>query len=419
MRLLARAFLTSLVCLSVTEVARCGDADHWPQFRGPQGDGHAVATGLPLHWSETKNVRWKRTIPGVGWSSPVILGGQIWLTTALEEGRSLHAVCVDQADGRIIHDVEVFRVKNAISVHATNSHASPTPVIEPGRVYVNFGTTGTACLDTSNAKVLWRNTELVLDHEVGPGSSPVLYGDLLILTCDGYNVRYLAALDKRTGKAVWNKPRPGDLNKNGTINKAFSTPLITRVENRDLLISPSAQQVVAYEPASGDVAWLVHYDGFSNVPRPVVGCGLVFICTGYGKPELWAIRPNGKGDVSSTHVEWKYQRQVPAKPSPILVDNQLYLIADMGVLACLDGFTGTEFWRKRLDNSYSASPIYADGRLFFCDEKGTTHVVEPGRKFKKVAENHLDGRMMASPAAVGKALYLRTDTTLYRIEQDL
>lgn len=419
MRSLTFSVLTGLVWLTVVESAWCGDVANWPQFRGPQGDGQAGSPGLPVEWSERKNVRWKQPIPGIGWSSPVIMGGQIWLTTAVEEGKSLHAICVEEASGKILHDIEVFRVKIPVAIHNTNSHASPTPVIEPGRVYVNFGTSGTACIDTATGKILWTNTELSLDHEVGPGSSPILYENLLILTCDGYNVRYVVALDKSTGKVVWNKPRPGELNKSGTINKAFSTPLMVRVDsNRQLAVSPSAQQVVAYEPKTGEVAWLVRYDGFSNVPRPVVGWGKVFVCTGYPKPEIWAIRLDGKGDVSNTHVDWVYKGQVPAKPSPIIVDTRLYMIADStGVLTCLDCFTGKEVWKKRLDSGYSASPICADGLLFFCQENGVTHVIEPGPRFHRVAENHLNGRQMASPAVSGKALYLRTDSHLYRIEK--
>lgn len=401
----------------ISAQATAGDNDSWPQFRGPQGDGHATATGLPVEWSERRNIRWKTTIPGTGWSSPVILGGQIWVTTALDEGRSLHAVCVEQASGKIVHEKEIFRIPAGVNIHAVNSHASPSPVIETGRVYVNFGTSGTACLDTSTGKILWTNTELKLDHEVGAGSSPILYGNLLLLTCDGYDTRYMAALDKQTGKVVWRKPRPGALNKSGTINKAFSTPLVIKSGGRDVAVSPSAQQVVAYDPLTGEVEWLVKYPGFSNVPRPVFGCGLIFVCTGYPKPEVWAIRPDGRGDVTQTHVAWKFTKQAPAKPSPILVDEVLYLVTDMGLVTCLNARTGQNLGHERMGGPYSASPIYADGRLYFCDEKGTTHVVEPSPRLKKIADNQLDGRLMASPAVAGNALYLRTDTSLYRIEK--
>lgn len=394
-----------------------GELDTWPDFRGQRGDGVSLATGLPLEWSEKQNVRWKTAIPGTGWSSPVILGGQIWVTTAAQEGHSLRAICIAQESGKILHDRELFKIAHPLNVHATNSHASPSPVIEPGRVYVNFGTNGTACLHTATGQVLWTNTELKLDHEVGPGSSPVLYRNLLILTCDGYDVRFIAALDKGTGKVVWKKPRPGPLNKSGTINKAFSTPLLITVNGKDLLVSPSAQQVVAYEPLTGNEAWLVKYPGFSNVPRPIFVGGLVVVCTGFGKPEMWALRPDGQGDVSKSHVAWKYTRQVPAKPSPVAVGDCIYFTADSGLFGCVDARTGRELWRERCGGPYSASPLFADGRLYFSDEKGTTYVLQPGTRCTVLRENHLEGRFLASPAVVGKALYLRTDTHLYRIER--
>ena len=181
----------------------------WPQFRGPDGQGHSSATGLPLQWSETTNIRWKVPIPGRGWSSPVLGGGQIWLTTALDDGHSLRALCLEQQTGKLIHNIEVFQIPKPPVINGKNSYASPTPVLEPGRLYVHFGTFGTACIDTSTGKILWTNQELRLDHKEGPGSSPAVCGDLLILNCDGIDVQYVAALDKHSGRVAWKTPRSG------------------------------------------------------------------------------------------------------------------------------------------------------------------------------------------------------------------
>jgi len=400
-------------CLAVSARAE----QDWPQFRGPDGQGHSDSVGLPLTWSETENVAWKTAIPGQGWSSPVILDDQIWMTTALDSGHSLHAVAVDRKTGAIVHDVEVFTVDEPPKIHATNSYASPTPVVERGRVYVHFGTMGAACLDTATGSILWTNHDFTLDHEVGPGSSPTLYADLLLFTCDGCDFRYVAALDKNSGKLAWKTPRSGVIDKPGMNKKAFATPLVIRAGGRDLAIMPGAEWVQAYDPLSGEEIWNVKYPGFSNVPRPVYGHGLVYVCTGFGVPEMWAIRPEGHGDITASNVVWKATKEMPAKPSPILVGDEIYTVNDKGIATCLDAATGAKRWIKRFGGSFSASPIFADGRIYFCSEDGKTLVLAPGRNFEQLAANQLDGRFMASPAVSGKALFLRTDTHLYRIEK--
>lgn len=390
--------------------------DSWPQFRGPRGDGHSDAEGLPLTWSETEHVRWKTPISGEGWSSPVVLGSQIWLTTALED-RSLRAIAVDRETGRVIHDVELFRPEKFAEKHGTNSYASPTPVIEAGRVYVHFGTYGTACLDTATGNIFWKNDELKIEHQVGPGSSPVLFGDRLIVNYDGFDTRFVAAFDKQTGKVAWKKDRPAPLNEDGSINKAFSTPLVLKAGGRVQAVSPGAQKVVSYDPTTGKELWQVTYPGFSNVPRPVFGHGLVFVGTGYMKPEMWAIRPDGTGDVTDTHVAWKFSKQAPTKSSPLLVGDELYLINDNSVATCLDAKTGKELWVQRFGGGYSASPVFADGRIYFFGEDGKSRVIQPGREYKELTLNQLDGKFMASPAIAGRAFFLRTATHLYRVEE--
>lgn len=406
------------ILLAVVLACTVVQAGDWPQFRGPTGDGLSDAVGLPETWSETEHIRWKTPIPGTGWSSPVILDGQVWMTTSLDKGKSLRAVCVDQQSGDVLHNVEVFQVEKPGEVHQTNSYASPTPVLEAGRVYVHFGTYGTACLDTSSGSVLWRNTDLKLDHEVGPGSSVALHGPLVLLICDGIDTRFVAALDKQTGKIAWKKPRPGELKVGDSSNKAFSTPLVISVKGRDQAIMPSAQRVISYDPKTGKELWQVDYPGFSNVPRPVYGHGLVFVGTGYMKPELWAIRPDGEGDVTKSHVVWKVTRQAPANPSPVLHGSELYMLSDQGVATCLDAKTGKENWVQRIGGKYSASLIYADGRIYLCAEDGKTTVFAPNPlKYQQLAVNTLEKGCMASPAIADKALYLRTTTHLYRIEQ--
>lgn len=391
--------------------------EDWPQFRGPGGQGHSAATALPVEWSESENITWKRKIPGRGWSSPVILSGQVWMTTASEDGRSLRAVCVDEESGKILRDVEVLHQEDPPKINPKNSYASPSPIIEPGRLYVHFGAFGTGCVDTESGEVLWKTTDLQLDHKEGPGGSPVLYGNLMIQSCDGIDVQYVAALDKQTGKLVWKTSRPSDLHENPDFRKAYSTPLVINVAGRDLLLSPGADNLIAYEPITGAEVWKIRYKGFSNVPRPLFDGEKVYFCTGYMKPQLWAAYPEGQGDITESKVAWKYTQQVPANPSPILVGPHLYMVSDQGILTCIDTKTGEASWRERLGGNYSASPIYGAGKLYFWDEDGKSTVIKPGPTCEVIAENEIDGRIMATPAITGNAIFLRSDTHLYRIEQ--
>jgi outer membrane protein assembly factor BamB len=382
-------------------------AEDWPEFRGPTGQGVSVERGLPLTWSETKNVKWKVTIPGKGWSSPAILGDRIWLTTATEEGKSLRAICVDRNTGAISQNVEVFRLKNLGPMSPKNSLASPTPVLEGDRVYLHFGAHGTACI-TQTGEIVWK-TRLEYDNgQHGPGGSPVLYENLLIVSCDGLDIQYVVALDKLTGKVKWKKLREG--------YQAYTTPLVVRLPTGDQVISPGAFRAVAYEPRTGKEIWQVKYgDGFSNVPRPVYGNGLVFICTGFQEPSLLAVRVDGHGDVTKKQVAWTLKRGAPLTPSPLLVGDELYVITDNGIATCLDAATGKEYWKARIGGNHSASPIYADGRIYFLSEEGESVVIAPGKELKVLSKNEVNGETLASMAVSSGSIFIRSRTHLYRL----
>lgn len=394
--------------------------DDWPQFRGPDGQGHSAARGLPLTWSEKENIAWKVEVPGRGNSSPVIQGEQIWLTAGLEGGRSLRALCLDRATGKLIHDVEVFPKTPPESNDPQRPHANPTPIIADGRLYVHFGSHGTACL-TTDGKIIWK-TQLPHALVYCPSSTPVLYKDLLIVPCHGSRERYLAALDRQTGEVRWKQDYKG--------GPSDSTPLVIQTPKGDQLVCNLAHRVVAYDPRTGEELWSTRQSGYANVPRPVHGHGLVFVCGGYMTPGLQAIRPDGRGDVTKTHVVWDILRApVPRNPSPLLVGDELYLISDNGMASCLDARTGKLHWREELAGAsaafdpsgravgYYASPLYADGRIYFLNNNGETTVIAPGGAFKKLASNKLEGHTLASLAVSGTALYLRSDRHLYRIEK--
>jgi len=399
----------------------------WPQFRGPDGSGVSHAAGLPIRWSETENVRWKTRIHGKGWSSPIVLGDRIWMTTATPDGKELFVVAVDKATGKIALDLKLFDVPNPQAAHDFNSYASPTPVAEPrtsnldpARVYVTFGSPGTAALDPATGKVLWTRRDLECNHFRGAGSSPILFRDLLIMHFDGSDVQYLVALDKRTGKTVWKTNRSidfkdiepnGRVKADGDYRKAFATPQIVTWRGRPLLISLGSQAAYAYDPLTGRELWrLEERAQFSSSTRPVVGDGLVYYATGFNTGQVFAVRFDGS-------IAWKAARGAPNKPSMLLADGLLYMINDSGVVTCLDATTGAEVWRSRVPDSYSASPILAAGRIYFFSEDGRATVIETGRAFKVLAESTLDDGFMASPAIDGRAIYLRTKSALYRIEQ--
>ena len=396
--------------------------ESWTEFRGPAGEGISSDRDLPLTWSESENLRWKLALPGKGWSSPVVRGDRIWLTTATEEGKSLRVCCVDFASGELLLDQEVFRQDQPPAINGKNSYASPTPVLDEDRVFVHFGTFGTACLDTRDGTVLWRNRELILDHKEGPGSSPIGWKDRIFVNLDGVDVQHVAALDKRTGEVLWKTARSGAKNPTPDFRKAYATPTMATIDGVEQLISTGADRAGGYDPLDGREIWSVDYQGFSNVPRPILGNGIAFLCTGYMKPQLWAIRltsDSGEAplaqDVTATRVLWKNVKNVPANPTPILLGDHIYMVSDQGVATCLDVGTGKEHWQKRLEGAYSASPICAAGRIYFLNEAGLTTVLQAGEKTEILAKNQLQGVTQATPAIFDKSILLRTDTHLYRI----
>ena len=391
--------------------------DDWPQFRGPTGEGHATAKNLPLEWGKNKNVAWMTPIPGLGWSSPIVVNSRVYLTTAvpLKENRdqSLDALCLDAKTGKILWQKQVFREdgRTAPAIHGKNSHASPTPLIHDGKLYVHFGHQGTACLDL-DGKILWRSTELKYKPVHGNGGTPIIADDKLIFTCDGSDVAFFAALDRNNGEVLWKKPRNTDAKK----TFSFGTPLLITVDGKPQVVSPASNAVISYDPADGQEIWRVTYDGYSLIPRPVYGHGLLFISTGFDSPIVLAIRPNGTGDVTKTHVAWSLRQNAPLTPSPLLVGNELYLVSDNGIASCVDARTGKVFWKERVGTAFSASPMDAGGRVYFQSEDGVGIVIKAGKRFEELGRNLLEEKTYASYAVAEDALFIRTDKRLYRFQ---
>ncbi len=408
--------ITAVLSLAATLTLHAGD--NWPQFRGPNGDGISDAKDLPVTFSETENVRWKTPIHGKAWSSPVVWGDEVWVTTATPDGKELFAVCVDLNTGKIKQNMKLFEIAEPQYCIDYNSYASPTPVIEQGRLYAHFGAAGTACINTGIGKVEWTRQDLPCNHFRGPGSSPIVVDDLLILTFDGFDYNYLAALNKKTGEGVWKRDRNIEYKTdNGDYHKAFSTPQVIDVDGKRQLISPSAEATIAYDPATGEELWRVRTGGMNAATRPVYGNGLVYSIAPAGGFQLFAVNPKGSGDITNTNVVWKNGKGAASRASPLLLDDLLFENSDAGVLSCLDAKTSKQIWQNRTSAKMSASPVYADGKIYFFGEDGEAPVIEAGHEFKLLANNHLADGCMASPAVVGKSLIVRTKTSLYRIEK--
>ena len=415
-------------------------AESWPQWRGPAANGHAGKAGYPSEWSAKKNIDWKSVLPGRGHSSPVHDGDTIWVTTAIETAASeaekkerlkankglptvtvlsevsLRALRIDPKSGKVLKNVEVLSKKQPQWVHKLNSYASPTPVIEDGKVYFHFGAYGNACIDAKTGKILWKNEDKALwvMHENGPGSSPLIWDNLMIFHLDGSDKQNIVALYKDSGKIAWITKRSGELRENPQLQKSYSTPIVENFNGKPVLISCSADWVYGYDPRTGDELWKIKYGhlGFSNVARPVTGHGMIYLSTCFMKAEILAFRYEG---MKTPKLAWRLDRG-PKMPSPILVGKELYVINDGGILTCVDALTGDLHWRERLDGEFSSSPTYAGGLLYFSDQAGVTTVIKPAKTLKLVSKNELDGTAhMASFAPLEKSFIVRTNEALYRL----
>ncbi len=413
-----RTLLLLPLVLWLADFPRVHAVENWNQFRGPNGDGQAASARLPTRWSESENVAWKTPIRGKAWSSPVVWGDEIWMTSATEDGTELFVVAVDAATGQQLREIIVFRIAEPMYCYPYNSYASSTPVIEEGKLWVHYGSAGTACLDTRTGKVLWARQDLPCNHHRGPGSSPIVFQDLLIVHFDGYDVQYVVALDKHTGETVWRKDRSLDYGTDeGDAKKAYSTPTVIEHDGRLQLISPAAVGTIAYDPRTGDELWTVYHGGFNAAARPLYSHGLVIITT-EGGMRMVAVRPDGRGNVTDTHIAWSNMKSTPTRASQLVVGDHLYMVNDADVVSCVDLRNGQPVWSERIGGRHSASPIHAGGRLYFFDEDGKSHVVAADpRQFRLIAENQLDSGCMASPAVLEDALIVRTKTHLYRIEE--
>ena len=388
-------------------------ANDWPQFRGPGAQGHANAK-LPVDISATSDhLKWKVPVPGNGWSSPVIVNGKIFLTSAIEqgEGLSLNALCLNADDGKLLWNTPIFAIASAPRMHRKNSQASPTPIVDTQRVYVHFGHLGTAALSL-DGKVAWKNDAIKYPPVHGNGGTPALVDKKLIFSCDGARDPFVIALNTKDGSQAWKVNRSIDAKR----KFSFSTPLELQTNTGTQVLLPGSDMIGAYDPANGKEIWRATYDGYSVVPRPVIGHGMVFFSTGFDRAKTMAVELGGKGDVTETHVKWILPKGAPHTPSMILTGNELFMVSDGGIASCVDAKSGEVHWSERLGGGCSASPILANGKLYQVNEAGTVYVLEAGKEFKLLSKKSLGERSLASPAVAHGALYIRTTDHLWRFE---
>jgi len=405
--------------------AQAQNSSNWTHFRGSKMDGHASVKSAPLQWSDSTNVEWKVPVKGLGWSSPVVFGDQIWLTSAAKDGKEFYTLCYDLKTGKLLDEKTIFTSTEPQNIHGTNSYATPTPCIEEGFVYVHYGTFGTACINTTNFEVVWKREDMPCEHMQGPASSVILHKNLLIVHLEGTKDPYVAALDKKTGETIWKSIRPKETydTLQPVFRKSFQTPIVIEANGKELLISNGSFFCFAHDINTGEVVWTVEYGFDSTVSQPLYWNGLVYANSGWifedNKPYFtrqYAIDPTGKGNITKTHVKWIYEDDFPQIPSPVIVDGKMYFVHDRGLVSCIDAKTAQLIWKHELKGNFNSSPVYAAGNIYFTNVKGECTIIKPGNTFQLVAENNIGETVKAVPAFVNDKMILRTEKFLYLIK---
>jgi len=396
----------------------------WTHFRGSHLDGISEEVNIPVLWNDSLNIEWKTSIEGKGWSSPVVLNEQVWLTTATRNNKEMRAICVDFNTGVVIHNLVLFRPDSLYRIHAINSYATPTGAIEEGRVYLHFGRYGTACLDSQSGEVLWKRDDMQIEHIQGPGSSLLIYRDKLIVHMEGSDFQYIVALDKKSGKTIWKTERPKELYDHLEYigKKAYITPIIVNVKGRDLMISNGSAACIAYDPQTGKEVWRIVYGEDSTIAMPTESDGIIYFYVGFETnandekiAKLLAVNPDGQGDIEESNVIWSVETPILQLLSPLVLNDLLYTIDSRGKLLCMDASDGTTMWSLSLKGKFHSSPVYADGHIYFSSTRGYTYVIEAGKELNMVSENRLEGEIWATPAICGGAMLMRTSKYLYKI----
>lgn len=404
----------------------------WPDRNGPTMDGilpEGEAAAVPLEWNESegKGIAWKVPLPREGHSTPVIGGDLLWFTSATEDGKQQYIHAINRHDGSVVHEKLLFENEDPEELgNPLNNYAAPSCVLEEDAVYVHFGTYGTARLDPVTAEVVWQRRDIEVSHYRGPGSSPGLHGDLLVLTFDGVDKQFVKALNKHTGETVWLTERTTDFEDlgpdglpmaEGDFRKAYGTPAFMEVNGRVQVISVGARAAFGYDLLTGEEIWTVRHPDYNSAIRPMVQGDIVYINTGT-RAHIKAVRidADARGDITDSHVLWHRDRRNASLAGSVVVGDYLYQVTNAGIGVCVDLSNGEEVWTERLGaGQHVASAIVAGDRIYFVSEIGHATVVAASPEFQLLAENKTEEGMRASPAVAEGAIYLRTSGHLYKI----
>ncbi len=415
--------LIPVIAITILAVSCVKSQADWTHFRGSSLDGIAAPGEYPTSWKDSTNIRWIAPEDGRGWSSPVVLDGQVWLTSASANGQEMYAVCIDMESGNQLFRTELFTPDSIYRKHAVNSYATPTPAIEKGFLYVHFGRYGTACINTKTGEKVWERTDLQCEHVQGPGSSLFLHGEKLIVHIEGTDVQDIYALDKRTGETIWKTSRNPDFYKHlaDIGKKAYTTPIVITVDGRELLISNGSAVANAFDIETGEEVWHIPFGEDSTVAMPAEYNGKIYFYTSFETQdngericELWAVDPRGKGDLTG-NILWKHTSPLLQLSTQVIAEGLLYTVDSRSNLQCMDPETGEVIWSEKLKGKFNSSPIAANGNIYVSTIRGETIVFKQGRSFDMVAENKLEGEIWATPAFVDGSILMRTSKGLYRI----
>ena len=413
-----------ILIISLNFTLLFGQRSDWTHFRGSHLNGISADSLVPVSWDDTTNVIWKTDIRGRGWSSPVVYGEQVWVTTATLDGKEMSGICLDLRTGKVIFDIPLFRQDSIYGKHSVNSYATPTPCIDQGSVFLSFGSTGTVCLNTANGQTVWKREDLKCDHMQGTGSSPILYKNLLILHFEGTDHQFIVALNKDTGETVWKVNRPSEYYErlSPVGKRAYVTPIIINTGNKDLLISNGAAVCVAYEAETGKEVWRVVQGEDSTIAMPFYEDGLVFFYTSFVTPsdgekyaELLAVNPLGSGDITQTNIVWRLKTPILQLLTPLVKDGIIYTVDSRNNLLVIEAKSGNILYSKKLKNKYNSSPVYSGGHVYLTSVKGETLVIKAGRNPEFVSENKLPGDLFATPAIAHNSILIRNEFSVYRI----
>jgi outer membrane protein assembly factor BamB len=420
------SFFLTIAFMFLFQTTLFSQDSKWTHFRGSKLNGISTETNVPISWNDTTNVAWKTDIKGKGWASPVVYGEQVWISTATNDGKEMWGECIDLKTGKLIYDILLFKQDSVHRKHSINSYATPTPCIEDGFVYLNYGSRGTACVNTTNGEIVWKRNDLVVEHIQGTGASLMLYKEMLIVHYEGTDFQYIIAFNKRTGEIIWRADRPKELYTGiePIGKKSYCTPLVININGKDLMISNGSTVCIAYEIETGKEVWRVVEGEDSSIAMPIYEDGIVYFYTSLMTPpgngekfvEFLAIDATGTGDITKTNILWRHKGPILQLLTPLIKEGVIYTVDTKNTLIVFDAKTGAQTYTQKLKEKYHSSPLWVEGKVYLTSVKGETIVLKAGKIPEMISTNKVEGDVYATLAIVQNSILIRTDMSLFRIK---